>query len=71
MPQLGIRGEPLATIPGGPPLPWAMPEGCRFHPRCRYATDVCRAGAPALEEGSAGHFSRCLRRAEIDLVGAV
>lgn len=71
MPQLGVRGEPLATIPGNPPLPWAMPEGCRFHPRCPYATDACRSGAPALTERGGGHFSRCLRLAEIELTGAV
>src|SRR5665811_2207761 len=36
MPQLGERGEKLASIPGRTPEPWAMPDGCRFNPRCKY-----------------------------------
>ncbi len=44
----GERG--LATpIPGGPPDPGDMPEGCRFRPRCPYAGEECGAD-PALRE---------------------
>jgi len=35
------------------------PSGCYFHPRCRYATDKCKAEAPALREVSPGHLSAC------------
>ncbi|MFO0293570.1 MAG: hypothetical protein ACK51F_09535 [Rhodospirillales bacterium] len=34
------------------PPPDAMPAGCRFAPRCRYAADPCRAAAP-LHQGAA------------------
>ncbi len=71
MPQLGIRGEPLATIPGGPPLPWAMPEGCRFHPRCAHVMEACRALPPELRHRGSDHSTRCLRAAEIELRGVV
>ncbi|MEQ8484837.1 MAG: ABC transporter ATP-binding protein [Pseudomonadales bacterium] len=73
MPQLGRRGERLAVIPGVPPMPWAMPAGCRFHPRCPYAQDVCRQGAPALRplpDDGAGRASRCVRIDDLALQGA-
>ena len=49
----------LPTIPGGVPKPGAWPTGCRFHPRCQYATEEC--GAPiALEQPAAGRETRCI-----------
>jgi peptide/nickel transport system ATP-binding protein len=53
----GVRGlaEP---IPGGPPDPSDMPEGCRFRPRCPYATERCRADPP-LREVRPGQASAC------------
>jgi peptide/nickel transport system ATP-binding protein len=71
MPQLGRRGERLAVVAGTPPMPWAMPEGCRFHPRCPYAADVCRAAPPdlcALAENTR-RTSRCVRLGELALEG--
>jgi peptide/nickel transport system ATP-binding protein len=53
----GERG--LATpIPGGPPNPGDLPEGCRFRPRCPYAAERC-ATDPPLRNVSAGHASAC------------
>ncbi len=63
--------EALAAIPGSVPAPWALPDGCRFHPRCEHATDACRTGAPPLVEvptdGAEGdtRVTRCLRHAEL------
>lgn len=52
--------EPLSTIPGLPPNPEAFPPGCRFAPRCRYATDRCRAEDPPLTDPSGmGHAFAC------------
>jgi oligopeptide/dipeptide ABC transporter ATP-binding protein len=45
------RSERLLTIPGLPPDLSRAITGCRFAPRCRYATEQCRAEAPALEVG--------------------
>jgi peptide/nickel transport system ATP-binding protein len=41
------------------PSPMAIPGGCRFHPRCRYAEAVCRTHVPPLEEKQPGHFAAC------------
>ncbi|MBX3705936.1 MAG: ABC transporter ATP-binding protein [Pseudomonadales bacterium] len=70
MPQLGRRGEPLAVVPGVPPMPWAMPAGCRFHPRCAYAEPACTAGPPKLDTTRPGQASRCARSASITLRGS-
>ncbi|HEV8310661.1 MAG TPA: dipeptide ABC transporter ATP-binding protein [Methylomirabilota bacterium] len=45
------------------------PAGCYFHPRCRFATDVCRTLAPGLREIAPGHLVRCHRAEEIVLKG--
>lgn len=45
------------------------PSGCYFHPRCRYAQDVCRIESPGLGESSPGHFVSCHRVQELSLVG--
>jgi peptide/nickel transport system ATP-binding protein len=45
------------------------PSGCYFHPRCRYATGVCRSVTPQLEEIDPGHFAACHRARELSLQG--
>ena len=49
------------------------PSGCHFHPRCRYATDVCRAEVPQLRElktpDGASHTVACHRAEELELLG--
>ena len=45
------------------------PEGCYFHPRCRYAVEVCRHEAPVQEEIEPGHFVSCHRAHELTLRG--
>ena len=37
----------------------AIPPGCRFHPRCRYAQDLCKREAPLLENKLSGHMAAC------------
>jgi peptide/nickel transport system ATP-binding protein len=69
MPQLGSVSERLAAIPGVTPPPWAMPPGCRFHPRCPYAREKCTvAPIPLLDVGPLRQ-SRCIRVDEIELKG--
>ncbi|MEM8587757.1 MAG: ABC transporter ATP-binding protein [Pseudomonadota bacterium] len=51
--------EKLAEIPGVVPPLDAMPPGCRFAPRCAFATDRCRTTAPALEEVGSAHAVAC------------
>jgi peptide/nickel transport system ATP-binding protein len=51
--------ERLYTIPGAPPDLVNPPAGCRFAPRCRYATDKCRTEPPALTGETTAHVYRC------------
>lgn len=37
-------------LPGEVPSPINPPQGCRFHPRCPYATDICKTTAPTFED---------------------
>jgi peptide/nickel transport system ATP-binding protein len=70
-PESAVKGEPMATIPGIVPNAGEMPDGCRFHLRCRYATDECRTVAPQLEPvvGHDGTVARCVWRERLELKG--
>ncbi|WP_254763327.1 ABC transporter ATP-binding protein [Natrinema marinum] len=68
-PRLGDDRERLATIPGTTPGLVDPPTGCRFHPRCPYAEDVCARRRPPLVETASGdpdegdpaaHVAACL-----------
>ncbi len=49
LPRIGST-EPRKALPGTPPNHADPPAGCRFHPRCPIAMDVCRKVAPAFAE---------------------
>ncbi len=51
--------ERLRPIEGVVPSPKDWPSGCRFHPRCPYAIDVCPRKEPPLEEKLPGHTAAC------------
>jgi len=63
--QIQQDDQTLQTISGTVPSLAKMPEGCRFAPRCPYATDACHASMPPLEEIGDGRRIRCLRWKEI------
>ncbi|MFW9834629.1 MAG: ABC transporter ATP-binding protein [Candidatus Thorarchaeota archaeon] len=53
----GKRIDELKGIPGAPPDLRTPPTGCRFHPRCPYAMDVCKTTEPPMvmaEDGKGG-----------------
>lgn len=56
-----IKGEKreLKSIPGAPPRLIDPPSGCRFHPRCEYAMDICRTEEPPLENRNNGRLVAC------------
>lgn len=56
-----IKGEKreLKSIPGAPPRLINPPAGCRFHPRCEYAMDICRTEEPPLENRNNGRLVAC------------
>ena len=62
-----IMGERrrLEIIPGSVPNLITPPEGCRFHPRCRYATDLCKSCPPSLVEVEPDHCVACHRYADV------
>ncbi len=53
------EGDKLEPIPGNPPSLINPPAGCRFHPRCKYAKDICKKEAPGLEKTKKDHFVAC------------
>lgn len=60
LPNIEKRTEALKPIPGLMPDPTNLPEGCPFHPRCKYATELCKTRVPAKIELSETHSVRCL-----------
>lgn len=59
IPDLDEEQETLNVIPGLMPDPMALPSGCCFHPRCKYALESCKSVAPEMVEVEPGHFVAC------------
>jgi peptide/nickel transport system ATP-binding protein len=59
VPKLTSVDEELYPIPGSPPDMVNMPPGCKFHPRCPYAADVCKQVEPPDEWVASGHLVAC------------
>jgi oligopeptide transport system ATP-binding protein len=58
-PDLSSQRERI-VLEGDVPSPISPPRGCRFHPRCRYATEVCTVEEPPLlPHGGPGHVAAC------------
>jgi len=55
----------LAPLEGEPPDLLNPPTGCRFHPRCPFATEKCVVDEPPLEEISEGHRVACWNYEEV------
>lgn len=53
------RSEKLDVIPGSVPHPLDLPKGCKFAPRCKYATEKCRNEEPPLVQVEAHQTVRC------------
>jgi oligopeptide transport system ATP-binding protein len=54
------------VLEGDVPSPIKPPSGCRFHPRCRYATDVCSQIEPPLVDYGNGHLAACHHPLNVD-----
>ena len=52
-------GRKRIVLTGDVPSPMNPPQGCRFHPRCRYATDLCRTERPVLRPLADGRHVAC------------
>ena len=64
VPKLGAGVKVLPSIPGSVPDLASMPTGCRFAPRCKYATDKCRAQEPELKTVGENQRCRCWLKQE-------
>lgn len=58
LPKISDKSERV-SIAGRPPALDQPPSGCRFHPRCPYAMEVCKAEVPALEQIGPNHRVAC------------
>lgn len=58
-PNIHAEKQRMTSIPGSPPDLLQPPPGCRFHPRCKYAMDICRKETPKLKEAAKNHYVAC------------
>ncbi len=56
-------------LPGDVPNPAAPPPGCKFHPRCRYAEDICGQEVPRWHDLGADHWVACHLTHKLELAG--
>jgi len=61
LPRMTPKGQRLYNIRGTVPNLRAMPEGCRFSPRCEFAGQRCREEKPPLADLGNGHLCRCFQ----------
>jgi peptide/nickel transport system ATP-binding protein len=61
LPRLDRRVETLATIEGSLPDMSEIPQGCRFAPRCPFASEACVSHPPPIVDVGARHWSRCVK----------
>jgi peptide/nickel transport system ATP-binding protein len=59
VPKLNREQDELMSIPGEPPNLISPPPGCKFHPRCQFATEKCKIDLPPLVEYAPGHLAAC------------
>ena len=60
VPRVETKASELRSIPGGVADLLNPPSGCRFHPRCPFATEECRIGPTPLREVAPGRWTSCL-----------
>ena len=73
VPRAGGERRPLLSIDGTPPGLGARPAGCAFHPRCGFATDLCRREVPPLagvaQEVGSGREAACWHHEAVAAAG--
>jgi len=69
VPKIG-RTDELQSIPGIVPDLVNPPSGCRFHPRCKHAMDICRKDFPPLVEIKSDHYVACYLYGKEDIQNA-
>ena len=59
VPDMRFKKDSLYSIPGNVPKPGSIRTGCRFAPRCEFATARCTEESPSLFETASAHKARC------------
>jgi peptide/nickel transport system ATP-binding protein len=69
--RLGPDGEKAPPLPARGEIPSLIspPSGCRFHPRCPHAMEICRQRFPGRTDLGGGHWTHCFLYGEGDTVG--
>jgi peptide/nickel transport system ATP-binding protein len=60
----------LAAMPGEPPDLINPPPGCRFHPRCPYAQEICKGEVPEFKDSGDEHLVACYFPIEVSSNGS-
>lgn len=68
VPEIRKRDFERKILYGEPPNAVNPPDGCRFHPRCPRAGEICRENEPELREVEDGHFVACHLAGRIDRI---
>ena len=72
VPRSGASRTVLQSIEGTPPSLTNLPDGCAFHPRCTFATDLCRKERPPLETvGAPGRAVACFHHSQVAAAEAI
>lgn len=61
LPSMSQKSGRLHPIAGLPPDPSNLPDGCKFHERCPYASEECAKQEMALKEMEPGHWCSCMK----------
>ena len=61
IPSLTAEVKRLSPIEGLMPDPMNLPSGCKFSPRCKYATERCRSEVPPMTDLGGTHCAKCFR----------
>jgi peptide/nickel transport system ATP-binding protein len=69
IPKIEEHRDRLLAIEGSVPAPFALPQGCRFHPRCVFAAEACTQVDPPLRQLGPDHRAACIRAPVEELVG--
>lgn len=59
IPRMDAQSRYLTPIAGSVCNMMDPPQGCKFHPRCTHAMDICRREPPVMKEVAPGHLAAC------------
>jgi oligopeptide transport system ATP-binding protein len=67
IPDPALKRDARIILKGDVPSPIDPPPGCRFHPRCLYAEEICSRSEPELKEVQISHFAACFFAGQVGI----